>query len=190
MSESVTLRDPAAIQRLNDEIDKITSRPLGERMALQMLRRSNELAAGAVAMGRNAGWPQPSKQDWRNLKACKLIKRDERSGFLVLTSLGLMWQERIAKKMAYVAEAHFLCEPGTGERYEISVRCTCGWSVSIDKRHSHHLITDQWRAYSHHMDAVKKGVWRKPRSMDQVLDEVMAKRAALVPATGEERVDA
>src|SRR5262249_37171275 len=105
MSRFLPLRDPAAVERLKAEIETITHRPDGEKLALNMLRRGNDMARAAVAIGTEIGWPQPAKRDWRILLACGLIKSDR---FLVLTARGLMWQQRIAVPLVRAAGLHFL----------------------------------------------------------------------------------
>ena len=185
MSGFVALGALPAVEQFRAEIRSITERPDAEKMALLMLRRSNEIAKAAVEIGRKVGWPAPSKADWRSLIACKLVKRDPDRGVLVLTSTGLMWQQRLAYAMAKLAGLHLLM-PHSEDRFNVICRCTCGWSAALSKNEGH-LISGQFRHFGQHVDAVAKGLWKPPRSVDEIVDSVMARRAAtLVPAQASE----
>ncbi len=153
-----------------ESVKPVCDRSDGEKMILLMLRRGNEIAKACVAIGERLGW-KPSKKDWRSLIACRLVKRDERTGFLVLTAGGLARQQLLAHAMCRASELHFLM-PHTSSRFEVTARCTCGWRASLSKNQGH-VISRQFAAFGQHIDAVRKGVWKKPRSVEEIFAEVM-----------------
>jgi hypothetical protein len=156
-----------AVEVFRAEIKSITERSDGEKMALLILRRGNDLAKACLAIAVTVGWPQPSKADWRSLIADRLVMRGELTGFLVLTSTGLMQQQRLAVAMARVSSLHFLL-PSGGDRYNVYCHCTCGWTASLS-RNQGYLVTGQWAAFTAHMDAVAKGIWKRPRSVEETV---------------------
>lgn len=165
-----------------EALASITDRTDGEKRILLMLRHGNSLAKECVLIANRLGWVA-QKLDWRTLFADGLIKREGKHSFIVLTPNGLYWQQRIAWKMAEIAGLHYLATPGE-DRFNLTVRCTCGhWSARLPKVHGH-LITGQSRAFAQHADAVAKGIWKKPRSVAEIFD------AAYGPAPARESVGA
>jgi len=162
-----------------EAVASITERTDGEKMILLKLRHGNEVAKACVLIAARIGW-KPEKADWRTLFACGLIKREGERNFIVLTSLGLMWQERIARAMAKAAGIHVML-PHDSDRFNVTARCTYGWSATLSKN-AGHVITGQFAAFGQHLDAVRKGVWRKPRSVEEIVADAFTKRAAKEPA--------
>lgn len=173
----VALGAVPAVEQFRKEIQSVTERPDGEKVALLKLRYGNELAKACVRIAREIGWPEPCKRDWRNLFACGLIQRAGPKNLIALTSTGLMWQTRLAVAMARISGLHFLL-PAGGDRYNVHCHCTCGWTASLS-RNQGYLITGQMAAFGVHIDAVRKGIWKKPRSVEEIFDDVMAKRDAI-----------
>jgi hypothetical protein len=176
----VALGAVPAVEQFREQLKSATERTDGEKMILLKLRHGNDLAKECVLIAHRLGWT-PCKHDWRTLFACGLIVREATRGFIVLTSLGLMWQERLAHAMARIAGMHAML-PHDSDRFNVTARCTCGWTATLSKNQGR-VISGQFTHFGVHLDAVRKGIWRKPRSVDEIVAETIARQTApIVPA--------
>lgn len=164
--------------------------PLGQKMVLLKLRKG-ELAAAILEKLKAMSAPEPVKADWSACIAASYIRRSfahSNTGRLELLPPGLSVVNAIMRDLARKYDVHQITFHFKLPRSNMGsfASCSCGgWTQTVTRKRGD---DDRLRGYAaEHLDQVARGTWKRPRPMEEFLNQYMPLQLPFSGTTGPEK---
>ncbi len=150
--------------------------PRGQMIALLAIRGggSDSLFAKVLQCLRAVGSDEPTSYELTQLRDAGYIRWNAQARLDVLTPPGLWKSESIAREIAKLYSIHHVTFNFKQPRSNTAsfASCSCGgWTQTVTRKRGD---DDRLRRYAaDHLDLVARGAWKRPRPLQEFLNEVM-----------------